>query len=291
MSPAGPLPTQTPLYYGLQAERYSRQNGIREIQGITGRMLIVYTASLAGGAISADDIGPFTDLMYGLGPNQKVDFLLHTPGGDIDKAEKLVLLLRSKASHVRLIVPESAKSAGTLIACAADEILMSDTSELGPIDPQVYVVTSTGKDLARPAQSFLDGLEAIKEDVIKTGSLSPVYFPLLSDLDPALIDFCHKSIERSKRFATKWLSVSQCKGRPRRAAAIAKALCNTKKYQSHGMVIGYEEAKKLGLAVNYLPMNDPLWERFWRLYCMYDITLRRNNLQKIFEAEQVSISF
>jgi hypothetical protein len=96
-----------------------------------------------------------------------------------------------------VIVPDSAKSAATLIAIGADEIVMGYCSELGPIDPQVEITTASGERMGRPAQSFLDGLEEIVSSV-GSGALSPAYFPLLDKLDPALIDFCKKALKRSQ---------------------------------------------------------------------------------------------
>lgn len=255
---------------------------------MTSRRLLVYVSS-PDGAISDEDIVPFTDLLYKLEADAPVDLLLQTPGGDIDKAEKLVFLLRARASHVRVIVPESAKSAGTLIACAANDIMMSDTSELGPIDPQVFMVTPSGKEMYRPAHSFLAGLRQIQSQVDETGKLSPVFFPLLQHLDPALIDYCDKAITRSKTFAQKWLSLTQCEDK-QKAAQIAERLADANHYESHGAVINYEEAREIGLSVTYKTMDDPLWERLWRLYCLYEIVIRQEGKRKVFESSNVSLT-
>ena len=74
--------------------------------------------------------------------NIGLDLLLQSPGGDIDKAENIVYMCRNRFSSFRVIVPESAKSAATLIALAADSIIMGYTSELGPIDPQIEAFIS-----------------------------------------------------------------------------------------------------------------------------------------------------
>jgi len=216
--------------------------------------------------------------------------LIQSSGGDIDVAEKIVFLCRSRARHFRVIIPESAKSAATLIALANDQIVMSDTSELGPIDPQVIVTTAEGKTIARPAQSFLDGLDEIKREASKQGALSPAYFPLLVNLDPALLDFCRKSIKRSERFAAKWLNKSQCKGNAGKSKKIAKALINTKRYLSHGAVIDYDEARKIGLNVKYYPHSNEIWQRIWRLHCRYETDRQRDEFSKIFESNRVSLA-
>ena len=170
------LTERTPLFNALQSERYGRRSDIQDIEGITGRKLIVYFAK-PGAGIEQDDVLAFGDLLHDVS-GQSIDLLLQSPGGDIDVAEKLVSLTASRCPSFRVIVAQSAKSAATLMALASDEIVMGDTSELGPIDPQVTVTTAQGQRMARPASSFLDGLELIKRQVDdEGGELSPGLLP------------------------------------------------------------------------------------------------------------------
>jgi ClpP class serine protease len=116
-----PQPPQTPLFRATQAARYRRQDAIREIQNATGRKLICYVSGPAG-YIERDDVLPLTDLLYRIEPGTKLDFMLHTLGGEVDAAEKIAgLLLKAVGlqGELRVIVPDCAKSAGTLISLAA----------------------------------------------------------------------------------------------------------------------------------------------------------------------------
>jgi ClpP class serine protease len=148
-----PVPPQTPLYHALEQPRYVRQALVRAIEERTRRRLISYVAGPLT-SISSLDIPPFVDLLHDVPPGADLDLLLHTPGGDVDQAERIVLLCRKRVKDgaFRVIVPDSAKSAGTLIAIAADEIVMGEPSELGPIDPQVTITTASGEPMDRPAQ-------------------------------------------------------------------------------------------------------------------------------------------
>ncbi|MBI4369246.1 MAG: hypothetical protein HY547_03340 [Elusimicrobia bacterium] len=285
------LPEQTPLYHSILEARYSRQELIRAIEAKTKNTLLVYFANIfqAGSEINPSDIGAFGDLLDKVSQTP-VDLFIHSPGGDIDVAEKIILMCRRKATRFRIIVPNLAKSAATLIALGTDEIVMGYTSELGPIDPQIRHTLSDGSTQVYPAQSFLDGLEDIKAKVKNEGGLSPAYFPLLNNLDPALLDFCHKAIERSKEFAKKWLKQGMLKLNPTKAEQIAEKLCEKKLYLSHGMVIDVKEAKNLGLNVHELQPEDELWKLYWLLYIRYDVACRRDKRSKIFESTQVSIS-
>lgn len=287
------FPQQTPLYYALHAERYARRDLIAQVEKITGRKLIVYFANVSHpqSFINKDDIEPFQEMVYDCVQSgmENFDLLLQSGGGDIDAAEKIVTLLRQQLQSLRVIVAERAKSAATLIALAADEIVMSDTSELGPIDPQIAIPTPTGLTMY-PAQSFLDGLRRIKDETQQAGLLNPAYYPILSNLNPALIDFCVKAIERSQKFAQRWLERYMCQQAPKKARQIASQLCDAQRYASHGAVIDWNEAQNLGLRVHYVPPTDQLWEAVWRLHTYYEVFVRRHQIPKIYETSRVSIS-
>jgi ATP-dependent protease ClpP protease subunit len=283
---------RSPVFEALHQPRYYRQQLIREIEEATGRRLIVYFANIANpaSAISALDVAPFQDLLLDCQNDDQVDLLLQTPGGDADAAEKLVVMTRARAAAFRLVVTDRAKSAGTLIALASDAILMSATSELGPIDPQVTINQPDGRTMTRPAQSFLDGLDQIKRDVTANGGqLNPAYFPLLQQLDPALLDYCEKVKKRAEGFAQKWLKAHMLKADHPTAEAIASQLANVKQYSSHGMVIDHREAQNLGLNVEYQDPDSALWGCLWKLHASYDMMCRGSNVAKIMESRRVSL--
>jgi hypothetical protein len=287
-----PQPHQTPLFHAFEQARYSRQEQLKDIQKRTGRFVIAYIAGPAT-SISGSDVPPFVDLLHDIPPNSNIDLMLHTSGGDIDQAERIVLLCRKRVGtgEFRVVVPDSAKSAGTLIALAADKIVMGEPSELGPIDPQIDIMTSNGERWSRPAHSFLKGIESIAKEVEDNdGKLSPVYFPLLDKLDTALIDFCNVAIERSKQFARDFLQKYMLKNDHDKAEEIAETLNSRTRYLSHGAVIDAEDALELGLDVLYLPPEDDVWQAFWRLYCAMRLALQQPH-QVLYEAERASMLF
>lgn len=128
-------PTRTPLFEALHSDRYHRQTIIREIEEHTRRRLIVYFGNVQhpASAINQTDVAPLQDLLSDCEAQCDIDLLLQSAGGDGDVAEKLVQMVRERASSFRVIVAERAKSAGTMIALGSDCILMGPTSELGPI--------------------------------------------------------------------------------------------------------------------------------------------------------------
>jgi ClpP class serine protease len=70
-------------------------------------------------------------------PNQPIDLILHTPGGLVLAAEQIAKALVEHKGKVTVFVPHYAMSGGTLIALAADEIVMDANAVLGPVDPQI----------------------------------------------------------------------------------------------------------------------------------------------------------
>lgn len=79
------------------------------------------------------------------------------------------------------------------------------------------------------------------------------------------------------------------KNNPLKAKRIAETLINIDKYPNHGSVIGYEEAKAIGLNVVYQSDGDEFWQGMWRLYTRYLVYMREKAAVKLFESSDVSI--
>ena len=109
--------------------------------------------------ISDNDMVGFMNCLHGMDCSKGLDLILHTPGGSPSAAEGIVNYLRSKfKENIRVIVPHMAMSAGTMIACASNEIIMGKQSSLGPIDPQFNGI---------PAYNIKQEFEEAKEDLAK----------------------------------------------------------------------------------------------------------------------------
>lgn len=66
-----------------------------------------------------------------------LDIVVHTPGGLVLASEQIARALHNHPAKVTVLVPHYAMSGGTLLALAADEILMDENAVLGPVDPQI----------------------------------------------------------------------------------------------------------------------------------------------------------
>lgn len=281
-------PMKTPMYEAMHAERYQRQSLIRRVENISGRQLICYVCG-AGAYIDRDDVMSLVDLLHNVPENQDLDLMIHTPGGDIDAAEKLVTLIQSKvgAAALRVVVPDFAKSAGTLMALGSSQVVMSNTSELGPIDPQVINSDASGTRGAHPVQCYLDAYYAHAEALQRNPS-DIVAQIMLSKMNSAVVKEYEAVKDRARQFAEEQLKMWMLKDKNANYTEIANKLMDTKRWLSHGQMIGWQAAKSLGLEVEYLEEHDPLWAAYWRLYCQLRLAIK--DRQKIFESSYASLS-
>ncbi len=96
-----------------------------------------------------------------------IDLIVHTPGGLLLAAEQIAYALKQHPAKVTVVVPHYAMSGGTMIALAADEILMDRYAVLGPVDPQIgqYPAASILKAVERKPVSEVDDSTLILADV------------------------------------------------------------------------------------------------------------------------------
>ncbi len=123
-------------------------------------------------------------------PELPIDLILHTPGGLVLAAEQIAFALKKRPGKVTVFVPHYAMSGGTLIALAADEIVMDPNAVLGPLDPQVgqFPAASILKVLELKQPKDIDDQTLILADVGRKAinQVSAVVRDLLSDrMDPA----------------------------------------------------------------------------------------------------------
>jgi ClpP class serine protease len=155
-------------------------------------------------------------------PDCPIDLIIHTPGGLVLAAGQIANALRRHRAKVTVFVPHYAMSGGTLIALAADEIVMDPNAVLGPVDPQI------GQS---PAASVLTVLEQKKPEDIDDQTL-------------ILADVSRKAIAQLRRTVQDLLAERM---RPEQAAALADKLATGT--WTHDYPITAEEAKALGLPV------------------------------------------
>jgi ClpP class serine protease len=166
-----------------------------------------------------------------------IDFIIHTPGGLVLAAMQIARAVEAHPAKVTVYVPVYAMSGGTLIALAADEIILGEFSVLGPIDPQI---------LGFPAAS-----------IVRARDAKPV--AEVFDLTLVLADVSEKAVAQVKEGAVELLTprLEQAK-----AETIAEKLAGG--HWTHDYALTASEASALGLPVK-VGMPLQLME-FMKLY-------------------------
>jgi hypothetical protein len=230
----------------------------------TGRPTILYaTAKLSNPSAPApmvsvtdDDMLGFMEAVHGLaGPN--LDLILHSPGGSASAAEQIVKYLRTKFQHIRIIVPHMAMSAATMIACAADRIVMGNHSFLGPIDPQLIMQTALGPRSV-PAQAILEQFERALQDAADPVKLR-VWAPMLTQYGPDLLVTCQNAAKLSEDLVSEWLRSYMFRGRAdadAKGKAIAHWLADHSHFKTHARPIARDELLANNLDIQRLEQDQ-----------------------------------
>lgn len=152
-----------------------------------------------------------------------LDLIIHTPGGLVLAAEQIAHALRKHPAKVTVFVPHYAMSGGTLIALAADEIVMDENAVLGPVDPQLGEY---------PAVSVLRVLE--QKDINE-----------VDDRTLILADVARKAMEQVRNTVQDILADHM---ELEKARELAQTLSEGR--WTHDYPITVEEARQLGLPVS-----------------------------------------
>lgn len=179
-----------------------------------------------------------------------IDIILHTPGGLVLAAEQIARALIRHKGKVTVFVPHYAMSGGTLIALAADEIVMDPNAVLGPLDPQIG---------SYPAPSILSVLE--KKNINE-----------IDDETLILADVAKKAIDQVRDFISCLLKE---KVGEEKAKELAQIFSSGK--WTHDYPITIETLKNMGL-----PVSDQMPEEVYQLMNLYkQAEQRRPSVQYI----------
>ncbi|PYN77498.1 MAG: hypothetical protein DMD96_23075 [Candidatus Rokuibacteriota bacterium] len=203
-------------------DRFQQERKSRVIAMIHRQDTVTLFGVPVGSSISIEDSEAVLRAIRLTPEDQPIDVILHTPGGLVLAAEQIAKALVQRKAKVTAFVPHYAMSGGSLIALAADEIVMDPNAVLGPVDPQIG---------DWPAGSIVKLPELKKPAVI-------------SDEMLILVDVAAKAQIQVGVFVAEVLA----KHLPRdKAAALATVL--TQGRWTHDFPITVELARQLGLPV------------------------------------------
>jgi len=258
-----------------------RRKYLSKISDITGRNTIAYYSSFLQkpeapyADINDDDRNALMSMVYQIDRSKGLDLILHTPGGSIAAATSIVDYLRQMfGNDIRAIVPQIAMSAGTMIACSCNSIIMGKQSNLGPIDPQYHGVSTYG---------VIEEFNRAKVEIANDPRTIPIWQTIIAKYNPSFIGDCEKAIKWSNDTVTKWLSTNMLESNPKQAADIVSHLSDHNETLSHERHIHRDECIKLGLNIISLEDDDELQDNILSAHHAYMLTFSSTPSIKIVE--------
>lgn len=253
--------------------RNLRHERIKRLQELRKSKLIVY---YAWDMLDSTDAEQFYEILSTFGKTDNIDLFILSPGGFSSPAFKIARLCQEYSTErFSVLIPNYAKSAATIVALAADEIVMGPTSELGPIDPQIKIDTPEGPKVT-PLLALRDALKFIKGEVAENPANALLYMPLLEKVELMSLGHYDREIESSRQYAESLLTQRMFKDEPEKAKEIAKKLLE--EYKTHGYVIDRKEAREK-LQLEIVDAQADQWEAMWQLHNLYDNHLRELRIQ------------
>lgn len=232
-----------------------RRRYLTELHERTGRNVIIYYSGWLHKpevaaqnpnlfSISDADKNGFMATTHELDRSKGLDLFLHTPGGDIAATESLVDYLRAMFDDIRVVVPQIAMSAGTMIALASHKVLMGKHSSLGPIDPQIGGIAAHG---------IIEEFEQARQEIQRDGAVAvELWRPIIARYSPTLIGACRKAIDWSNEIVKQWLVSGMFDGDQdaiEKAEAILRELGDHALTKSHSRHISASRAREFGVNV------------------------------------------
>lgn len=230
-------------------------------------VFVYYGGLIDGGERTVRKI--IEDLAKDPNKKDKLYVVLTTGGGSINPVKRIVNIFRNYYSEIHYIIPDYAYSAGTIMCCSGDSILMSYYSVLGPIDPQVK--NSDGKFVA--ALGYLDKINDLIAKA-QNNTLTQAEFLILKDFDLAELRAYEQARDLAIDLLVDWLSIYKFKDwtvhadgttvtldqKKDRAKAIATDLSDNKKWKSHGRPINRDELQGIGLKIDQIESIPNLYD-------------------------------
>lgn len=260
---------------------------------LRGKVIMYFTSFYDENAMITDkDAEMLENMLSTEHDGGRIFLILNSAGGLGLAAERIVNVCRAYSNdNFEVIVPHMAKSAATLICFGAARIHMSQTSELGPVDPQIKYQTDAGDKEWISAQEYVRSYDKLMEEATsgRAKRLEPIMQQLVR-YDARYIEQLKSAQSLSQKISIKLL-VSGMMSR-RSEAFIEEAISAflvQEESMSHGRMIGMAEAKQCGLRVKEIPLRSQLWNWIWELYIRADYVVSAR-CSKILESSVSALS-
>ena len=269
---------------GLTAVDQVRRKYMAALHRKTGRNVIAYYSGFLSkpdiqSDINDEDKNGFMMAIHQLDRSLGLDLILHTPGGGIAATQSIINYLQKMfRSDIRVIVPQIAMSAGTIMACCAKEIVMSEKhANLGPIDPHLN---------GFPAYGVIQEFNRAIKEVSADPNAIVIWQPIIGQYFPTFLSQCENAIKWSNRFVTRQLQTVMFRGRPqarKKAQAVVKKLTDYTGNKTHDRHIEFDECKRIGLKVTAIEADQDFQDLVLTVHHCYMHTLMNTPAFKIIE--------
>lgn len=256
--------------------------------------LFVYAASFTKNipdiSVSMDDYFTINDMFRSV-TSKELDFYIESPGGSGEAAEEIVECIRNKFDHVSFVVSGEAKSAGTIMVLSGNEIYMTESGSLGPIDAQVKI----GRMIVS-AYDYMEWVDEKRKEADKFSRLNPFDATIVAQISPGELNGVYHALNFAMDLIKDWLpkykfknwSTTETRGievteehKKKRASVIADALVNHSKWRSHGRSLKIADLKEY-LKINRVDDDPGLADLVYRIQTVIKLFFSTTSTYKIF---------
>ena len=279
------------------------QSLIAKYNEYKGSYLFVYAAAIGkpipSVSLEQSDFYIFRDFLSNKDHLENVDVYLETPGGSGETAEEIGRFLHDQFKSVSFVISGEAKSAGTIIALSGDEILMTESGSLGPIDAQVKI----GRSVVS-AHDYMEWVKVKQDEAKKQGALNPFDATMVAQISPGELGMVFHSLKFAEDLVKEWLvkykfknwNTTETKNNPvtdemkrKRAEEIAQELTNHTKWRSHGRSIKIGDLESIGLKVTKIDDDQKLADIVYRIQTVCRLLFDTTTSFKIFATKDDKI--
>lgn len=220
-----------------------------------------------------------------------LDFYIETPGGSGEAAEEIVRLIHSKFDKVTFTISGEAKSAGTIVALSGDEIMMTETGSLGPIDAQLQI----GRTVIS-AWDYMQWVKSKRKEAEEVGKLNPFDATMVAQISPGELTRANHALKFAQERVIEWLPKYKFKNwnvtekrripvtedhKKARATEIAENLTDNDKWRSHGRAIKIDDLSEL-LTIKKIDDDEKLADIVYRIQTVLNLYFGSTNCYKVF---------
>lgn len=240
--------------------------------------------------ITDDDVEMLEQLLQKCDLQKGYALMLSSPGGSGLAAERIINACRSYSGTGEYIsiIPGKAKSAATIICLGSSKILMSKTSELGSIDPQIVIEEDEKVKWFSVYNVVKSYRDLFSRAVREKGNLQP-YLQQLANYDEREIAEFEAALSLSDDMAVKILKTGMLSNlTPSQIRKKMQHFLTPEEVKVHGRPIYAQEAKNCGLNVDMIDLRSKRWALIRELYIRLNNYVSIDDISKCIECENYS---